>query len=43
MLAHSCDRFYVVTELILPTTDDLNFLARNFDKDCKYLRDTIKI
>ena len=43
MLAHSFDRFYVVTRFILPTTDDLKFSALNFDKDCKYLRDTSKI
>ena len=42
MLTHSFDRFYVVTKFILPTTDDLQFSALNFDKDCKYLRDRSK-
>ena len=39
MLAHSFDRFYVVTKFILPTTDDLKFSALDFNKYCKYLRD----
>ena len=38
MLAHSFDRFYVVTKFILPTTDDLKFLTLNFHKYCTYLR-----
>ena len=42
MLAHSFDRFYVVTKFSLPTTHDLKFSALNFDKDCKYFRDTSK-
>ena len=37
MLAHSFDRFYVVTKFILPTIDDLKLLPINFDKECKYL------
>ena len=35
MLAHSFDRFYVVTKFILPTTDDLKLSLINFDKDFK--------
>ena len=37
MLAHSFDRFYVVTKFILPMMDDL--LPINYDKECKYLND----
>ena len=40
MLAHSFDRFFVVTKFILPATKDLKFLTLNFNKNCKYLRDT---
>ena len=39
MLAPSFDRFYVVTKLILPTTEDLKFSTLTFDKQCEYLRD----
>ena len=39
MLAHSFDRFYVLTKFILPTIDDLNVLPINYDKSCKYLDD----
>ena len=49
MLAHSFDRFYVVTKFILPTLDDLRLSLIKYDEDCKYLRrlddqndDTIK-
>ena len=42
MLAHSIDRFYVVTRFILPTADDLKFSVLNFNKDCTYLRDRSK-
>ena len=34
MLAHSSDKFYVVTKFILPTADDLKFSTLNYDKDC---------
>ena len=37
MLAHSLDRFYVVTKLILPTMDDLKLSPINYDKECRYL------
>ena len=39
MLAHSFDRFYVVTKFILPTLDDLKLSPIGYDKDCKYLWD----
>ena len=39
MLAHSLDRFYVVTKFILPMMDDLKLSPINYDKDCKYLND----
>ena len=37
MLAHSFDRFYVVTKLILPSIGDLNFSKLNYDNTCAYL------
>ena len=37
MLAHSFDRFYVVTKFILPTIRDLNFSKLNYDNTCTYL------
>ena len=37
MLAHSFDRFHVVTKIILPTANDLKFSALKFNKDYKYL------
>ena len=33
MLAHSFDRFYVVTKFILPTLDDLKLSPIRYDKD----------
>ena len=39
MLAHSFDRFYVVTKFILPTLDDLKLSAIRYDKECKYIQD----
>ena len=38
MLAHSFDRFYVVTKFILPTLDDLRLSPIKYDKECNYLR-----
>ena len=38
MLAHSFDRFYVVTKFILPTLDDLKLLPIKYDKECKYIQ-----
>ena len=37
MLAHSFDRFYVVTKFILPTLDDLRLSPIEYDKNCNYL------
>ena len=37
MLAHSFDRFYVVTKFILPSIADLNFSTLNYDNTCAYL------
>ena len=39
MLAHSFDRFYVVTKFIFPTLDDLKLWPIRYDKDCTYLQD----
>ena len=37
MLAHSFDRFYVVTKFILPTIGDLKFSKLNYDDTCTYV------
>ena len=37
MLAHSFDRFYLVTKLILPSIGDLKFSNLNYDNTCAYL------
>ena len=37
MLAHSFDRFYVVTKFILPSIKDLDFSKLNYDNTCAYL------
>ena len=37
MLAHSFDRFYVVTKFILPSIKDLKFSKLNYDSTCAYL------
>ena len=39
ILAHSFDRFYVVTKLILPSIGDLNFSKLNYENTCAYLDD----
>ena len=36
-LAHSFDRFYMVTKFILPSIGDLNFSTLNYDMTCTYL------
>ena len=36
MLAHSFDRFYVVTKFMLPMVGDLKFLKLDFDFTCAY-------
>ena len=37
MVAHSFDRFYMVTKFILPSIGDLNFSTLNYDNTCTYL------
>ena len=37
MLAHSFDRFYVVTKFILPSIGDLNFSPLHCNNTCAYL------
>ena len=39
MLAHSFDRYYVITKFVLPTLGDLKLYPIRYDKDCWYLRD----
>ena len=38
MLAHSFDRFYVITKFALPTLDDLKLSPIRYNKECNYLR-----
>ena len=37
MLAHSFDRFYVVTKFILPSIGDLKFSKLDSDDTCAYM------
>ena len=37
MLAHSFDRFYVVTKFMLPTIGDLKFSKLDFDYTCTHM------
>ena len=37
MLAHSFDRFYVVTKFILPSIGDIKFSRLNCDNTCTYM------
>ena len=37
MLAHSFERFYVVTKFMLPTIGDLKFSKLDFDHTCAYM------
>ena len=37
MLAHSFDRFYVITKFILPFIGDLGFFRLHYDNTCTYL------
>ena len=37
MLAHSFDRFYIVTKFMLPLLRDLKFSDINYDSACAYL------
>ena len=36
-LAHSFDRFSVITKFVLPTLDDLKLSPIRYDKECNYL------
>ena len=38
MLAHSFDRFFVVTKFMLPMIGDLKFSKLDFDYTCAYMR-----
>ena len=38
MLAHSFDRFYVVTKFMLPMIGDIKFSKLNFDHTCMYMK-----
>ena len=38
MLAHSFDRFYVVTKFMLPTIGNLKFSKLDFDYTCAYMK-----
>ena len=37
MLAHSFDRFCVVTRFVLPSVGDIEFCNLNFDRSCTYM------
>ena len=37
MLAHSFDRFYIVTKFMLPSMEDIKFSRLNFDHPCTYM------
>ena len=37
MLAHSFDRFYIVTKFMLPSVKDIKFSNLNFDESCAYM------
>ena len=37
MLAHSFDRFYIVTKFMLPSIGDIKFSRLNFDHSCTYM------
>ena len=37
MLAHSFDRFYIVTKFMLPSVKDIKFSNLNFDQSCTYM------
>ena len=37
MVAHSFNRFYLVTKFILPTMDDIKLSPINYNGECRYL------
>ena len=40
MLAHSFNRFYIVTKFMLPSVKDIKFSNLNFDESCTYMNKT---
>ena len=42
MLAHSFDRFYVVTRIEIPKVSDLNLTVFQFDYNCSHVTNTEK-
>ena len=38
MLAHSFDRFYIVTKFILPTLDDFKIITKSNMTECTYIQ-----
>ena len=38
MLAHSFDRFYMITKFMLPSMGDIKFSNLNFDHSCTYMK-----
>ena len=38
MLAHSFDRFYMVTKFMLPMIGDIKFSRLNYDHTCAYMK-----
>ena len=42
MLAHSFDRFYVVTRIEIPKVSDLNLKLFQFDYNCSYVINNIE-
>ena len=40
MLAHSFDRFYIITKFILPTLDDLKLSPIRYNEDCTYIHNS---
>ena len=39
MLAHSFDRFYIVTKFMVPSMGDIKFSKLNFDHTCTYMNE----
>ena len=39
MLAHTFNRFYVVTKFILPTINKFKFSTIQYDESCEYLQE----
>ena len=37
MLAHSFDRFYIVTKFILPSIEDIKFSKLKYDNTCMHI------